>query len=181
MNKADCKSILDYKEFPNYDILYCDPPWEERMTKWFRTKMRKDIGKAPSFTFEEIITKLGESALKNKPLYIEYDIKTYEGVINRMESMGHKFAGVTIYPLYTKSQQAVLSFNTNIVPESNVKKISHSITEMFRKHGEGLTIFDPFAGIGITAKMVIASGNYYHGSELNPKRVAKLKTILNLN
>lgn len=181
MNKAECKSILDYKEFPSYDICYTDPPWEERMTKWFRTKMRKDVGHAPEFSFHAIISQLGQLTDKTKPLYIEYDKNAYKGIIDKMEGYGHTLMDISKFPLYQNSTQVLLSFNTDILPFENSNNFQHSIIDMLSRHGKGLQIFDPFAGIGFTAKMVMQSGNYYHGSELNPARYRKLKEVIEQN
>ena len=40
------------------------------------------------------------------------------------------------------------------------------------------TVFDPFAGIGKTAKAVMKAGAEYIGSEYNPQRYKKLKTVM---
>ena len=178
MNKAECKSILEYDEFPNYDILYCDPPWEERMTKWFRTKMKKDVGDAPMFSFNDIIHHLGKLAYTHKPFYIEYDKNNYQKIIDIMVSHGHNFADITQFPLYSKSQQVIISFNTEIIPIKNMTTAKDSTIEMLKRHGNGLIVFDPFAGIGYTAKIINQSGNYYYGSELNPTRYRKLKMVI---
>ena len=38
------KDIMDWNEFPAYDMIWCDPPWEQRMVKYFETVMKRDSG-----------------------------------------------------------------------------------------------------------------------------------------
>lgn len=180
MNKAECKSILDYKQFPTYDILWCDPPWEERMTKWFRTKLTKDAGIKTDFTFEQIIDKLGELANPSKPLYIEYDIKHYINVIARLVKHGHNFVNVSEHPLYDKSRFVILAFNTDKFPTAETNGVT-AIKETLNQYPTKQLVFDPFAGLGITAKAVITAGHYYHGSEINPSRYKKLQGVIEQN
>lgn len=180
MNKAECKSILDYKQFPTYDILWCDPPWEERMTKWFRTKLSKDAGIKTDFTFEQIIDKLGELANPSKPLYVEYDIKYYMNVIPRLVKHGHNLVNISEHPLYQKSRCVVLAFNTDKFPANETDGVT-AIIETLNQYPTKQLIFDPFAGLGVTAKAVINAGHYYHGSEINPSRFQKLKAVTEQN
>jgi hypothetical protein len=175
MNKAYNKDIMDWDEFPHYDIVWTDPPWEERMVKWFQGKCKKETGLEVNHTIREIIGHLAKLSNPTKPVVIEYGIKGYDLVIEIMEAFGHKHISTNkrvsaMCPVYV-----VMVFNSDLkIPEL---KDPYLITEFF-KENDFKTAFDPFAGIGATAKAVMKSGAYYIGSELNPKRYERLKKII---
>ena len=171
------KNILDWNELPQHDIVWTDPPWEERMTKWFRTKMKKDTGKDVTFDFNSIINKLANLCNINKPLYIEYDIKYYHKIITLFESKGHKFVSKTTHMQVTKYPFVILTFNTKIKPSEGGTG-NDAIVNTLNQYPDTQIIFDPFAGIGSTAKDVQKTKHIYIGSEINTMRFNKLKTIV---
>ena len=75
------KDIMDWNEFPAYDMIWCDPPWEQRMVKYFETVMKRDSGREASNTITNIINKLGSLASTEKLIVVEYGIKGHELVI----------------------------------------------------------------------------------------------------
>jgi hypothetical protein len=44
MTKNYNKNILDWDVLPQYDLIWTDPPWQDRMVNWFQNKMEKDTG-----------------------------------------------------------------------------------------------------------------------------------------
>lgn len=173
MNK--CIDIMDVNEFPDYDILYCDPPWEQRMVKWFETKMSKDVGYKPENTINGILTKLAQLASTDKPTYIEYGTKGINRVIQAMEAEGHTLVGVSKVKQSNYNDFVIISFNNAAhVPENLV---GFDIVKWVMEHEISDVVFDPFAGIGATAKVVLESGKKYIGYELNPKRFEKLEAV----
>ena len=72
MNKAYNRDILDWDSFPDYDIIWCDPPWEQKMVNYFETLMFKSGQIKPQNTIIDILQKLAKLSHKNKPVFIEY-------------------------------------------------------------------------------------------------------------
>ena len=169
------KDIMDWTEFPAYDMIWTDPPWEERMVKLFHTMMRKDGYNPPVNTFVDIINQFAKLSDRSKPIVVEYGMKGYEKVIAIMKSKGHTHYK-TIKGIQSMGRPFVLmTFNADI--DVNVtRKGGAIIVDTLMARNEH-TIFDPFAGIGFTAKAVRSAGKHYIGSELNPKRFAQLQKV----
>mgnify|MGYP003631499596 FL=1 len=169
------KDIMDWNEFPAYDMIWCDPPWEQRMVKYFETVMRRDSGREASNTITNIINKLGSLASTEKLIVVEYGIKGHELVIRLMEEKGHRFISKH-ERTYDKRPFLVLVFNREI-EMYDTKNESELITKTLLGLKDIKTVFDPFAGIGFTAKAVRKAGIKYIGSEINPARFEKLKKV----
>lgn len=169
------KDILEYIEFPDYDILYTDPPWGNSMVKHFETVRRRDTGIDSRHNIVELITKLAELANKNKPLFIEYSTSEYQQVIEIMVDKAHRLNNVTPMIQTNHNPYMLLSFNTDIKIEPYLvgKK---GILDVLKKTNPKI-VFDPFAGIGFTAKVVLKYGATYIGSEFNYARYIKLSSI----
>lgn len=175
MNKAYNKDIMDWNEFPLYDIVWTDPPWEDRMVKWFQGKMKKETGLEVQNTLTQIITKLATLSKTDKPIVIEYSIKGHEYIVDVMQSKGHVLKSKNVRLQSMGREFILLVFNADIeIPNQKGFAI---IEEFFTKNKYGI-VFDPFAGIGATAKSVLKTGTNYIGSELNPARYNRLKNIL---
>jgi hypothetical protein len=176
MTEHKCINILDVKEFPNYDILYCDPPWENRMLKWFETNAYKLAGvERRGRDISEIFEVLSKLSDPNKPLFIEYSIKGHEEVVKMMSKYGHKLRSKSIHDYFmggVSRPHILLSFNTDIVV---LEKLSGKslVTNIVKETGAKI-VFDPFAGIGFTGSAVQACGAKYIGYEMNPARFKKL-------
>tara|TARA_R110001632_G_scaffold144170_1_gene260399 strand:+ start:129 stop:656 length:528 start_codon:yes stop_codon:yes gene_type:complete len=166
------KDIMDWDQFPDYDMIWCDPPWEQKMVKYFETVMRRDAGVEAQNTIINILHKLGSLASTEKPLVIEYSEKGHELVVETMKICGHKFVSKHIRT-YDKRPFLVLIFNEDI-NLYDTKNESELITKTLLGLEDVKTVFDPFAGIGFTAKAVRKAGKKYIGSEINPARFAKL-------
>ena len=165
--------IMHLPAAPDYDILYCDPPWDNKMVKFFQTVQKRDTGVVTENTIGDIINKLGELADPRKPLYVEYSIYTYQAVIDILTKHGHRLTGKYELMMSYNKPYMILIFNTNVMPDPNLKGFNIT-TDIVKKHGNPV-VFDPFAGLGLTAKAVVKGGGTYIGSELNAKRFAKFK------
>ena len=176
MNKAYNTDILKIKSFPsNYDIVYTDPPWEQRMVRLFETMIAKDGGARAGNSIEAILNKLGSLSDTSKPLFIEYGMKGYGLVEEIMKHNGHKLNETQILMQSMGRPFVVMSFNTDFIIDSKLKGfniVKHTVIGTGAK-----LVVDPFAGIGQTAKAVIKSGANYVGYELNPKRYERLKKV----
>ena len=176
MSHAFCKDIMDWDQFPSYDLLYTDPPWGDRMVKFFETTARKQTGSAPTRSAKEILTHLAKLAITNAPLVIEYEIKGWDAVIAIMEAEGHKCTGKIEAVQSMGRPFVILPFNCEISLPEGIKG-AQIVTEVVKQIG-AKEVFDPFAGIGFTAKAVHDAGAEYIGSEMNSARFAKLEKIV---
>ena len=167
---------MDWAEFPQYDLLYTDPPWGTRMVKWFNGLYAKDTGEAASDTFSDLYNQLAARARLDKPLLIEYQVKGWEEVVEIMMRMGHTFTGKHERLQSMGRPFVILAFNANATFGEQTKGFD-LVKEAVRQFNAKV-VFDPFAGIGKTAEAVIEAGATYIGSEYNPKRYSKLKAVI---
>lgn len=177
MNQAFNKDIMDWEKLPEYDIIWCDPPWEQKMVKFFETMMFKSGQKKPLNTIENIILKLAILSKKNKPIFIEYSIKGYELIVTIMTQNGHIFCEKVCSFQENGNPYLVLVFNSeNYSPDGSKK--GFEIINQTCKDLSFDVVFDPFAGIGKTAKSFLKNNKTYIGSEINKDRFEKLKKVL---
>lgn len=155
-SQAFTKDIMEWEKFPDYDILYTDPPWGDRMIKWFANKLQRDLGIVKSYPdLTTILNHLGKLANPNKPLIIEYSVNC-EFVIEVMESYGHTLNRKFVRLSKKKNPFAIMVFNCEL--EIDEKSVGLPIvTESVQKLGAGV-VFDPFAGRGWFAKSVHKAG-----------------------
>jgi hypothetical protein len=172
MNQYFNKDIMDWDVFPEYDLLYTDPPWGVSLVKQFATMQEKQTGTRPVISFYEIMNKLAKCADITKPLVIEYAIKGYLEVKEIMIEHVHTFNRTDERIQSMGRPFVIMSFNCNLQLSKEVKgfNIIKETVQSLNAH----TVFDPFAGIGNTAKAVTDAGATYIGSEINPARYARL-------
>ena len=168
--------IMDLESLPDCDIVYCDPPWEDRMVKFFQTQMKKQSGLVATNTIDGILGKLASLCPVSKPVFVEYSIKGLERVVGAMESSGHKHSQ-TVEAFQTNGNPyVILSFNTSVRIPDGAK--GWEIVRLVIEATGAKVVSDPFAGIGQTAKAVIGCGAIYHGSEINPARYERLRKVV---
>lgn len=174
MNSCKNIDVMKIAEFPPYDLLYIDPPWEQGLVKMFETMQFKQTGiERPNNNIDDILDKVSKLASNKKPIVVEYSVKGTERVINAFVKNGHRFNEVSTQTQGTKKPFNIISFNTELkLPKGLVgfKVVSKTVEILKPK-----VVFDCFAGIGLTAKTVINSGANYIGYELNPARFKRLK------
>jgi len=163
---------MEVGKAPNYDILYTDPPWENRMVKWFETKMAKDTGAMrPQNDIDSILNKLSLLADTEKPCFVEYGQRGFERVIQQMENSGHKCMQCVARLQKNNSPFVIMAFNANVeIPNLQGFDIVTAIVKNFKSP----IVWDPFAGIGATRKAVEAGGGKYIGYEMNKARFDKM-------
>jgi DNA modification methylase len=176
MSQAINKNIMDWTEFPEYDLLYTDPPWGTRMVKWFNGLYAKDTGQAANDTFSDLYNQLAARARLDKPLLIEYQVKGWEEIVEIMMRSGHAFTGKHERLQSMGRPFVILSFNCSVTFGEQTKGFDLVIEAVRQLNAK--TVFDPFAGIGKTAEAVIKAGASYIGSEYNPKRFEKLQKVI---
>lgn len=172
MEKNYNKDIVDWKAFPAYDMIWCDPPWEDRMVRYFRTDMVKKTGEGFETTLEQMLHHLGKLADSSKPMVVEYSIKGHEYVIQVLESRGHKLVNKVVTTQSNNKPYLIMIFNKAVLIDINLSGF-RQVTDAVQR-SKARVIFDPFAGIGATAKAVQKAGATYIGSEVNPARFKRL-------
>jgi hypothetical protein len=165
------KDIMDWNEFPSYDVIWTDPPWGQRMVNWFQTKLYKDTGVRVSRTIGEILSQLGRLSDNSKPLHVEYSVKGHQEVIRAMESHGHKLSYINELIQTNGRPYVLLSFNTQTPPSTD--RGFEAVKNTLLRYPSTGVVFDPFAGIGKTKKAVNAAGWTYIGGEINIQRLNK--------
>ena len=175
MSHATNLDIMQIESAPDYDLLYTDPPWGNRMVKFFETMERKATGKSHNNSLQLVIEKLGDLADPNKPLIIEYGIKGWEEIIPWLEAKGHRLYKKFEAIQSMKRPFVVLVFNTQF--DINTQLVGFNIvTDTVLRTG-AKKVFDPFGGIGQTARAVHKAGADYYGNEMNPERFRRLKQV----
>lgn len=171
------RDITNYVAFPEYDVFYGDPPWEENMVKFFQTQMMKDTGSSPKHNIAAVLTAIFGKASTSKPIIIEYSKKGAESVCDCAVKHGHRYSFSIEREQANGHTFVMLFFNMEkVAVPSNLK--GFALTKFVTQHfatllGRKPVIFDPFAGIGLTCKTVVKAGGIYIGSELNPNRLQK--------
>lgn len=176
--KSYCRNIdiIKTESFPKYDILYCDPPWEQRMVKYFQTIMKKQSGAVADNDINDILITLAQNSHANKPAFIEYSEKGTDRVIDKMEKFGHQHTKTVRLLQENGKPYNLIIFNVSIEISSQLKGFD-VIREVIR-HIKPNIVFDPFAGIGQTANAVLKCGCVYIGHEINPARYKRLKAVI---
>lgn len=169
------KDIMEWAEFPQYDIVWTDPPWQNGMVKLFQTMLYKDTGRVVEHDIDEILNHFFTLADRNKPIILEYSIRGHEKVLEIAERHGHRVMSVNERIQSMNRPFLLLVFNSH-VKISEIGKGAEIITNTLRGFDAEI-VFDPFAGIGFTAKAVINAGKIYVGSEINEKRYNKLINV----
>lgn len=70
--KIDLKEVGGWDNFPEYDVLYCDPPWGEGIMKLFQRMARQAGVAVPSQTHAGALASLFGKADKGRPIFVEY-------------------------------------------------------------------------------------------------------------
>jgi predicted methyltransferase len=154
------------------------------MVGWFQTLLYKNTKKRVNHTIQDILGKLGELADKNKPMVVEYDQKQslVLEAISILESKGHRHKRTYRALQSTSAAYSILVFNQDISiidpkQAAGFALVTESIRQFRQvnfREGAECRVFDPFAGVGKTARAVINAGATYIGSEINEQRYIKL-------
>ena len=168
--------IMSLEKFPAYDLLYTDPPWGLRMVKYFNTQHKKDTGEARTHSWSDIFHQLGRLADTAKPMVVEYQVKDFEEVVRVMAEHGHAFDKKTQGTQSNGRRFVLLHFNCCFTFSEGLKGFGF-VTDCVRQLGAKV-VFDPFAGMGKTAKAVRDAGASYIGAEMNPARFKHLQRVV---
>lgn len=175
MKKMTClnRAVGDWDLFPEYDVLWCDPPWGEGMLRLF-ARMAARVGHLPpADNLYAVLGALFRLADKRKPLFVEYSHKGTSVPLGIACSEGHRLERVSHCTQTNGKPFVVMNFNTPhyTVPDYTVGfDVVRGTVEALKPQ----VVFDPFAGMGKTAEAVVSAGACYVGSEMNPDRYRKM-------
>ena len=93
-----------------------------------------------------------------------------------MQASGHVLNNITNSTQENNMPYCILSFNTTHCLDGS--KRGFSVIESVCKSLAFNVVFDPFAGVGKTAKSFIKNGKTYIGSEINVLRFNKLSKAI---
>jgi len=158
------------------DLVFTDPPWEERMAKWFGTASRKAGGPSQSGSIDEILEKMFSLSPSDVPVFVEYGIKGYERVINIGKSQGYEFVTAFKAIQTTKYPYMIIQFNSDM--PSIDRPSGFDVLRSALKYHKPQKVFEPFAGLGKHAEIIRQSGADVVCCELNPARGQKAKERL---
>lgn len=154
--------------------MYTDPPWGPGMMKYFRT-LNSEVSREDQLDWGKLLRKLKELAdvFVNGPVFIEMGIRFREDV---EEVFGKPRA--VYFPKYGKDLTNLLMvYGTHpIVSLDGAKGVSLVYGAL--KDLRPRSVFDPFIGLGITARACKRLGAVCIGAELNQKRLAETAKIL---
>lgn len=169
------RNIMDWEKFPGYDLIWTDPPWGESLVKMFNTIVFKQTGVRPETTFEEIMIHFSRLAHPGKPIVMEFGRAFSNTAPEIMAAGGHRL--LSKHPAVQSNGRPfdLYLFNRemNIVTEG-VKGFEIITASLRASSMAGKVVFDPFAGMGRTARAVRLAGCDYIGSEISPVSFQKL-------
>lgn len=176
-SRIDTRDVLSYDAFPDYDTLYCDPPWEQRMVRFFETQAHKQAGlERPENSIHDILRHVARLHPPDRPAFVEYSVTGVGEVVGAFVEHGHKHTGThVLQQAQNDAPYALVTFNRRL-PAIPAETRGWGHLPHFLRPGE--VVFDPFAGIGATARAVVAFGATYLGSELNPARAERARAEL---
>ena len=179
MVKAYNKDIMDWEEFPYYDVMFTDPPWQQQALSMFQTMLKKNTGIVKSHTIDQILTQLAKLSSTNKPCIIAYSVKGSDLVIETMKRHGHTYNGTYERMQSMGRPHVLIVFNDfeNVIKIPDAKGLD-IVTKTLEAIPFVGIVFDAFAGIGKTAEATQKAGWQYIGSEINASRFAKLVKVL---
>ena len=163
------------------DLTYTDPPWENRMVKFFETSMRKSGFEPPKNDIDKIIERLFYLAPDGQPTFVEYGKVGMDRVIDIGKQFGFEFVR-SIYgqQVQNKSPFVIIQFNSDMPKPQRMIK-GFDVLHLAVQHHNPSCIFEPFAGLGVTTKIMDGLGVNVVAAELNPARAAKLREKFDVN
>jgi DNA modification methylase len=177
MNQAYNRSVGDWPSFPAYDLMYTDPPWNEGIMKLFQKSAMVKTGRASKETMKDALNQLFASAHRDKPMLVEFSARGWDKVVEIGKYCGHRYTGHALALQCNGKPMVVLSFNTDYLTPTLGLDEEGCIRAAIAALKPGL-VFDPFAGLGVTAEIIIKCGARFIGGEMNGARYAELKKVI---
>ena len=148
------------------------------MVRYFNTMMKKQTGMSGSYEDAgKILKKIASLSSREKPVIIEYSMADADLVKAVFEGAGHKHCR-TISAKYSNNLPfAIVVFNCEALNDAEEGRVDKYYIQKLASEGYK-SVFDPTAGIGHTAGIVIKAGMAYIGSEINPARAKRCSELI---
>jgi len=158
------------------DLTYTDPPWEQRMVKSFETMAHKQSGLSkPGNQIEAILRRLFLLSPTGAPVFVEYGRQGWERVCSAARGTGRTFAFKTELPQTNGKPYLIWAFDTNMPPVPDYSGDAWAVLDAAAVFHRPRLVFEPFVGLGKTARRWKAHGASVRGAELNPERAARAR------
>lgn len=169
-------------------ILYTDPPWNN--FKFWSTLAFKQTQKKLVPTNNEYVAKFLNNVARNYLngyFFLEIGVKCPKEIIQQIFDGLYNFVENDVYYKsgsdWLPSKLYVATTNKNIVFRKNLNGVKCNGPILPRlcidaTAKENEIVFDPFCGLGNTAKATIANNMTFYGNEFNSKRLNKTLELL---
>lgn len=155
------------------DLTYTDPPWGVSPLKMFETHMEKSGYGRPGNLIEDILSRLFALTPKGKPCFVEYGVKSnYEQVVEIAQTHGLRLSKTIPARQMNGNPFVVLQFDSDM--PSPVNPGPWDILLSAIEYHQPRCVFEPFAGLGLTAGKILEQGVSVVASEINPGRYRKM-------
>jgi len=156
------------------DLMYTDPPWEQKLVKMFETIAERDAGRGKAGNdINKILGRMFGLCPRGRPAFIEYGLEGYQRVERIGRMYGFRHAWTRQGTQTNGNPYVVVAFNTDM-PAPGAFYGWEMLAKVHTHHKPGV-IFEPFAGHGQHARRWASLlGCEVIVSEYNPARAAKL-------
>ena len=171
----------------NIDILYTDPPWGDRMVKWFAKLNEKQTGFLNSvISFDALLSRIFSLSKQHVTGYlcIECGKQSVESLAKRFQDEGlyqpkiiqsHYAGRRTCFSIVAGMDAAhpvdpVCNDIKDLTGAAVSKEIIGRLKPYISPDGN---VFDPCCGMGFTARAAVAHGLTFYGNEVNALRLQK--------
>lgn len=153
----------------DYDVIYCDPPWTQALHSGFYTKAGL---KGQGGVIHQTIGRIAELSKRAKlGMFLEGSIKDTAVLDAAKAIIGEpRHTWQTTY--YSKLPAVLYYFGeSNLAKDFSGMDDEHTPAEALGLFN-GVRVFDPCTGRGLTSRSAYQTGNKFVGTELNPRRLA---------
>ena len=188
--------VLDamLEDFGDVRVLYVDPPWGDRMMKYFATLNAKQTGEiVVPIPFDALLDRVFDLARRyvNGFVCMETGAKGVHGVVRAFDGAG--LYGIEVFQsTYGTNRECdvVIGATSVSYADEKIKTVVSPVEGKLltgvavpkyvlgRLGGDGCGVLDPCCGMGYTAKAAVHNRMRFAGNELNAKRLQKTINFL---
>jgi hypothetical protein len=177
------------EEFGDVRVLYVDPPWGDRMMKFFSNLNAKQTGeRVVPLPFNALLDRVFSLARRYVHGFVCMETGTSgaDGVVRAFEGAG--LYGVDLFRSVYNTDRAcyvVIGATSLSYADEKIKTVVSPVEGkpltgvsvpkhvLSRLGGDGCGVIDPCCGMGYTAKAAVHNRMRFAGNELNAKRLQK--------
>jgi hypothetical protein len=191
--KLSCKSVedLDVGKFlggKKCNILYTDPPWNN-FSYWSTLALKQTGEKLKPTNNDYIATFLNNTAKANLDgfFFLEMGVKVKREHIQKIFNGLYNFVEFDVFykgggkwlpsKIYVGSTKMDYMFRQDLSGLKCDGKVLPSMCVRSVKHKDSI-VFDPFCGLGNTAKVAVENKLEFYGNEFNKSRLTRTKNHL---